>query len=138
MARPAPICLTLLLCDQVVWDRTAGKVSLVGTFLSLAADAFPAIVPRCAVWIELTNGHGQTPLVLRFARVTPHDIDGVVLFEAGLTITFTDPRTTHHHVLSAIELALPEPGEYRLSLHAFGLPLFDRRFEIRQLGEHRP
>ena len=135
MGRPVPICLTLLLCDQVVWDASAGKASLLGTFNSLAAAGFPMVIPRCAFWTELTDGHGETPIVLRLVRVTPEDVDGEVVFEARFTVSFTDPRTIHGHHSSAVGLELREPGEYRLSANAFGQPLLERRLQVSRRGE---
>jgi hypothetical protein len=133
--KAAPICLTLLICDQAIQDRRGGKVTLVGVFSSFSAAAFPATLAQCVIWIELTNGHGETPVVLRLVRVTPLEVDGEILLEARFTITFTDPRTIHRHQLSVAGLEFPAPGEYRLSLHAFERPLFERRLEVHRQQE---
>ena len=138
MGKTPPICLSLLLCDQVVADASTGKMSILGMFQSVTAAAFPTILPRCAVWIELTNGHGETPVLLRLARATPEDIDGDVLLEIGFTVPFHDPRTVHLHHVSVTGLQLPEEGHYRLGLEAFGLRLFERKIVALRRGAQQP
>ena len=137
MGRLAPICLTLLICDRVAREAGARKVTLVGTFDSITAAVFPVVLPPCSVWIELTAGHGETPLVVRLARDTPDDLDGDTVFESSFTLQFTDPRTIHRHHLSVVGLELLQPEEYRLSIAAFGMPLMERRLEVTRLEEQQ-
>ena len=135
MRMSPPICQTLLLCDQVDWDAEADKVTLRGVFRSVTADFFPTSFARCALWIELTGGHGETPIVLQLARITPEDVDGEVLLEVRFTVRFDDPRTVHDHCQNLVALQFPTPGEYRLGLHAFGQVLFERRIDVRRRGD---
>lgn len=128
----------MLLCEQIVRNANGRRTSLLDTFHQWDAATLPTVIPRCSVWIELTAGHGQTPLIVRLARVTAHDVDGDVLFEAGFTVAFADPRTIHSHQLTIVGLELPEQGEYRLAVIAYGLPLFERRLVVQPHGEPRP
>jgi hypothetical protein len=135
MRRSPPICLTLLLCDRVVRDEEPDRVTLRGVFRSVTADYFPTSFARCALWIELTGGHGETPIVLELAHITPEDVDGQVLLEAHFTVVFEDPRTIHYRHQNLVALQFPTPGEYRLGLHAFGQVLFERRIDVRRRGD---
>jgi hypothetical protein len=129
-----PICLSLLLSEQVTWDARFERATLFGAYHALTAAVVPTIIARCAVWVELTDGHGKTPLRFRLTRVTPDEVDGEALLEAGFTIDFADPRTVHSHVLSFVGPELPERGEYRLGVSAFGQPLFERRLVVHPPG----
>jgi hypothetical protein len=134
--RSPPICLSMLLCDRIVCtDTDADKVTLQGVFRSVTASAFPMTIPRLAVWIELTWGHGDTQMVLALARITPEDVDGDVLLAVRFTVRFEDPRTIHGHHQNLVALQFPAPGEYRLGLRAFGQVVFERRIEVRRHGD---
>jgi len=138
VAKLPPICLSLLLCDELTRDVSGRKTSIIGTFHLYEAPVFPTVVPRCAVWVELTDGHGAVSLALKLIRVTPRAIEGELLLEAPFTVTFTDPRTIHRHHLSVAGLELPGPGEYWLSLEASGRSLFERRLVALTSGAGDP
>jgi hypothetical protein len=138
LRRTPPICLSLLLCDQVTWDARLERATLFGAYHALTATVIPTVIARCAVWVELTDGHGETPLRFRITRITPDEVDGEVLLEAGFTIRFTDPRTVHSHVLSFVGIEVPHRGEYRLGISAFDQPLFERRLVVHPPGGQQP
>lgn len=106
----------MIICDSVHVDQATGKTTLVGAFTAIAATSFPAMHPHLAIFIELTDGRGETDLVLKFCRVTAASIDGeeIARFE-GMT-NFTDPRTVQRITFGIGNVLLPTSGEYRFIL----------------------
>jgi len=123
-----PLCLALILCDDVRWDPTGSKANLLGTFHQVEAERFPLAMPRFKVWIELTNGNGVTPMTLRVTHLTPDEIDGDLVVDIRFTATFNDPRIALPHVLTIEDLLLRAAGDYRFSIVARDHPIAERYF----------
>jgi len=62
MAALVPLCLSMIICDQVVFDPTTRKPSILGVVHELHGHSFPAASPRLDIGAELTNGRGLLPI----------------------------------------------------------------------------
>lgn len=123
----APIALCLIVCDQASIDRGNGKVSLLGTFESVFSSTFPCHHPELTVFAELTDGHGQTPITVRFAKTSPDNIDGETLHSATVDAEFTSPLQVVRVVMTIRMLPFPSEGEYRVIMEAEGTYIIERR-----------
>ena len=122
--RPNPDVLALLVCDQIITDRVTGKQSLIGMFSNVHARGYPATHPQLSVFVALTDGHGETDLVIRI--VDSNDSRPPIVEGKG-KVVFKDPRTIANLALQFHGLSFPQPGEYRVQLYAGGELLREAR-----------
>ncbi len=52
-AREKPICVSLIICNEVIEDKRSGNKTLVGLFNSVMAPALPVVHPRMFVMASL-------------------------------------------------------------------------------------
>lgn len=124
-----PYALALIVCDQIYKDAATGKKSLLGMYSAITADSFPAVHPTTAVFIALTDGHGEVPIKLRLIDV---DEEREPVFEIKGRANFSDPRMVVELSLQTPPFQFPAPGEYRLQLFG-GVdddPLMERRIML--------
>jgi hypothetical protein len=131
-----PTAVAMLICDHVWKDPCDGKTTIIGTFSTLNADRFPFRHPLVAVYLALTNGHGQVPVTLRLVDV---DDQFDPIFELNKAFEFKDPHVLFEEGIEISHVLFPRPGEHRLQLLAHGQLLIERRLSIRQrLTRNRP
>jgi hypothetical protein len=121
----------MVLCDGVHRDFTTGKHTILGTFSTLGAYAFPAKINLC-IYFAITDGLGPTKLRLRLVDAESGIVDkgenateGLV-FEIETDIAFEDPLAVIETVV-AIRTALPRAGLYHCELWAGEDMLMSRR-----------
>ncbi len=125
--RPTPDVLALIVCDQIITDRITGKQSLIGMFSNVHTRAFPATHPQLCVFVALTEGHGETDLVIRI--VDSNDARPPIVEGKGKVI-FKDPRAIANLALQFHGMVFPAPGEYRVQLYAGGTLLREARLQL--------
>ena len=59
-----PSAISLMLCDQVVFEQGTQKPYLLGVFTGVAADSFPTAPQRFDVFAALTDGQGDVRMTL--------------------------------------------------------------------------
>ena len=126
-----PICLALIICDAIWTDRSTGKRTILGTFSNIFSRSFPAQHPVLSVHCSLTDGHGETDILLKLVDVD--EIDPPLL-EQESKISFGDPRMICEMDAFFSGLTFPHPGEYRLQIFGAGTLLMERRILAVQLS----
>ncbi|MBI4719223.1 MAG: hypothetical protein HY763_15605 [Planctomycetes bacterium] len=126
-SRPTPDVLALIVCDQIITDRLTGKQSLIGMFSNVHARGFPATHAQLCVFVALTDGHGETDLLIRI--VDSNDARPPIVEGKG-RVLFKDPRAIANLALQFHGLTFPEPGEYRVQLYAAGALLREARLML--------
>lgn len=107
----------LLLCDAVMRDGQTGKAMLTGIFDRVAAQRFPAVHQKCAVYFRLqfdpgTQGKTKIQLVLQSPiglRQPMPQID-VPIGDSGVS----------EGNLDIVGLPLQQPGTYEIELYVDG------------------
>lgn len=128
MGSQAPFCLALILCDAIQVDQSTGKATILGTFSSLAAKSYPSVHPQLSIFLELTDGRGETDLVLKLCRVTADSIDGEEVLRFEGAVNFKDPRAVQRLTFGIANLVFPLAGEYRFILETkAGMHIAERR-----------
>lgn len=94
---------------------------------SIGAAAFPFTCSSLAVYASLIDGHGETPMRLRLIDV---DEAREPVLEFETTVNFLDPTEEVEVAFRLVDLAFPEPGDYRLQLYGAGQLLRERRFLV--------
>lgn len=132
---PPPDVLSLIVCDQIITDRLTGKQSLIGMFSNVHAWRFPASHPQLCVFAALTEGYGQTELVI---RIVDADEARSPIVEGKGTVDFKDPRAIANLALQFHGLTFPEPGEYRVQLYSQGTLLREARMQLTKVNPPQP
>jgi hypothetical protein len=122
-----PEVLALLLADYVHQDDSTRKLFILGTRSLIEAAAFPWTQPQLATYAALTDGRSATTVQLRLVDV--EEARPPVL-EHETVLMFSDPTAEVEVVFFLTDLVFPEPGEYRIQLHAAGQLLRERRFLV--------
>jgi hypothetical protein len=122
-----PEVLALIIADHVHRDDSTGKFFILGTRASVGAAAFPFTCHSLTVYGSLVDGRGETLMRLRLIDA---DEAREPVLEFETTVNFLDPTEEVEIVFRLIDLAFPEPGDYRLQLFAAGQFLRERRFLV--------
>jgi len=123
-----PILLALLLCDTIIREEGSHKYSLIGTFNSIFARAFPFIHSSFSVYLALTDGRGQVPCVLRMVELE----SGAQIFALKGSVDFRDPTGVAEIPFQINQVRFPKPGEYALEFHADGEMLGTRKLRVQR------
>lgn len=134
MASPArtPYALALVLCDAIHRDPVTGKYTLLGTFSTVTARAFPATHAAMSAYVALTDGGGAVQLAL---CIVPADGAAPPIAEVSFDVDFDDPRMTFEVVVNFPGVVFPSPGEYRVRLACSDEIVLERRLIARSVGK---
>ena len=126
MANEKPIGQAIVVCDQIITEAQTNKKSLIGTFNTIGAEAFPMRYLRLCVYAALTNGRGTIPAELRCVCTE----DSKTVFACQGSVQFRDPNQVVeiHFVLNGVPFA--KPGVYAFELFCEGEPVLEKRFNV--------
>jgi hypothetical protein len=107
----------MLLAEHFHQDPASRLFTLHRVYNEVCAAGLPTGHGPFSVFLQLTGGHGPTPLTLRLVDA---DEAGPPLLEATLPLVFPDPLSIHnvHYRHSAVRFG--RPGLYLLQLWACG------------------
>lgn len=127
-----PEVLTFLLAEVVHRDPDTSKFSILGIHSIIGAYSFPVVHPNMVVFVEVTDGRGDTLLELRLI-----DVDDSVepVFTLDTRVNFADnPNQVLEAVFHESEVTFNQAGEYRLQLYGAGQLLQERRVFVLPFG----
>lgn len=124
-ARERPLCVALVLCNDVLEDKRTGNKSLIGLFNGVLCPGLPAVHPRMFLLASLTSGIGEWPFSFRITAPS-----GVEVFRMQETLHMKDPLAGHDVVVELRNLPLTEPGVHYVDLYVGDKPLSNRRFTV--------
>lgn len=127
---PLPTVTAMLVCDQIIPEQGTNKKSLIGIFEVMNAFAFPAIVPRIAVYVRLLDGFGKYPVRLRLVHLK----DESLVADINLEMDITDEQHAWEVVINLMGVILPEPGKYEFQFYARDVYLHRVTMEVAQQG----
>lgn len=125
--KPTPLCLAMILCDQIITDRDTGKHTLVGIFNQVGVLSLPSIHSAMSVFISLTEGRGRYNGEVRLV----HAETDQVLFQAKGPLKFENPLQVVEIGMVLPPIQFEQPGVYLLEFYADGTPLGSRKFNVR-------
>lgn len=127
-----PVCLSMIVCDQVTFDPVSGKPSILGVVHEIRCTGFPARHARLMVWAELTGARGA--LAIDFVAGLAGTDAG--LFEpiaaARVSVVFHDPLDVRITGARLDSLVLAQPGSVVFRMAVGGAVIMERR--VRVLG----
>lgn len=131
--RERPMCVALVICDDVLEDRRTGNKSLIGLFNNIATVNLPAVHPRMFLVASLTSGRGAWPFSFRVAAPSGREI-----LRMQDTVEFTNPLAVHDLVVEVRSLPIEEEGVYFVDLLVGETPMANRRFTVQIAPEGAP
>jgi hypothetical protein len=127
--KPSPVGLAIVVCDQIIEDKTTNKKSLVGIFNNIASQTFPCRHPQLSVFVSLTEGHGSYQARARISN----DETGKVITEVTGQIQFPDVNLVAELAFNFMGLEFPTPGLYSIEFYCDDSLVLERRFHVVQV-----
>ena len=103
------------MCDSVHREPVTGKLTILGTFGTLAVSEFPAVIPEICIYAALSAWTG--PVSLNF-KVVDVDQEETVLVDQFQNVNFVGRLETAEVVEFLKEVRFPNEGEYWFQLYA--------------------
>lgn len=125
-----PVCVALILCNEVIEDKATNNKTLVGLFNTIGVQSLPAQHPKMSVLVALTNVVGTLPLTVSFRSPEEREI---LKFEGQ--IESRDPLAVNDVVLQLNGFPLEETGTHRLDVFVGSEHLVGRRFSVTKLDQ---
>lgn len=110
---PIPNVVAMLICDQIITELGTGKKSLIGVFENFNAPAFPALIPRFAVYVKLADALGKYQFKLRIVKLK----DEQLITEIGIGAEVKDSSHYSELALNMGNFPFPEAGKYEFQLY---------------------
>jgi hypothetical protein len=130
MDQVAPILLSAIVCDRVIFDRLSGMPSIINIIQTINAPKYPVRHDQLIFFCELTNGHGSTRIKIRLVDIENQDR---VIFEQGQAVDFKDVRQIVTVAINLLGVVFQHTGEYRFQLFANDTLLGERSVVCRQV-----
>ncbi|HEY1380560.1 MAG TPA: hypothetical protein VGF55_27410 [Gemmataceae bacterium] len=127
---PPPVAPGLILCDQLIVEERTRKVSLIGTFWSVAVPRVPTVLPPFCAYTVLTDSEGDVPVELAVTRLDTMDIVHTVRD----VLTFPDRLSEVHCIMRVRDCRVTAAGMYQVTLHTRGEWIAQRRLRVRLRG----
>ncbi|MGA2172377.1 MAG: hypothetical protein ABSG82_05105 [Sedimentisphaerales bacterium] len=130
MDRVAPILLSAIVCDRVIFDRLSGMPSVINIIQTINAPKYPVRHDQLIFFCEMTNGHGSTKIKIRLVDLNDQDR---IIFEQGQSVDFKDVRQIVTVAINLMGIVFQHTGEYRFQLFADDTLLGERSVVCRQV-----
>ncbi len=131
MEHVAPILLSEIICDRVIFDRITGMPSIINIIQNINAPKYPVRQNQIIFFCELTNGHGNTNLKIRLVDIENQD---KVIFEQAQAVDFKDVKQIVTLAINLMGVVFHHTGEYRFQLFANDTLLGERSLICRQIS----
>jgi hypothetical protein len=125
-----PSAISLMLCDQVVFEQGTQKPYLLGVFTGIAVDGFPTAPQRFDLFVALTDGLGAVTITLTVVHL---DTDQEIYVQR-IPVTFPDPLRVVNLRFRVRQLIFGAPGTYLFALTEGDQEIAARRVRVYQTG----
>lgn len=120
-----PVCVSMLICHDVIEDKRSGNKSLFNLFNAVGAVSLPATQQRMTVVATMTNLLRETPLQLVVR--TPSGREEV---SATGLLGAADPEDAVDVLFELHGMQISEFGLFQVELTSIGERLSMRRFRV--------
>jgi hypothetical protein len=125
-----PSAISLMLCDQVVFEQGTQKPYLLGVFTGVAADNFPTAPQRFDIFAALTDGQGEVRMTLSVVHLDTNE----EIYSQKLTASFPDPLRVVNLRFRVRRLVFDAAGTYLFALMIDDQEIAARRVRVYQVG----
>jgi hypothetical protein len=130
MAELAPMLLSSIICDRVIFDRITGMPSLINIIQNVNSPKFPVRHDSLIFFCELTDGHGTTDTSVSLVDVQNNE---KIMFQQHGKVEFKDVKQVVSLAVNLQGVVFEKPGEYRFQIFANQQLLGERRIVCRQV-----
>ena len=131
MEHVAPILLSAIICDRVIFDRISGMPSIINIIQNINAPQYPVRHNQIIFFCEMTNGHGNTKIKIRLVDLANQE---KVIFEQSQVVDFKDVKQIVTVAINLLGVVFQHTGEYRFQLFADETILGERSVICRQVS----
>src|SRR2546421_1735564 len=103
-----PSAVSLMLCDQVVFEEGTQKPYLLGVFTGVAVDSFPTAPQRFDVFAALTDGAGDVTMTLSVVHLDTNE----EIYAQRMAVHFADPLRVVNLRFRVRQLIFDAAGTY--------------------------
>ena len=127
---PQPVALGLMLCEQILVDKSTNNFSLINTFTTWPTKKLPSPPGRLCLYAVLKGGQGRGIIEL---SITREDTDEVI-FSVRKPVDFPDRLSEIRVFARYEECSFPALGWYSATLSIDGDWVAQRRFRVIKVG----
>jgi hypothetical protein len=127
---PRPTAKKVLLCDDVVYDSTLGKPSVLNIFNTIrvpADQAFPYRIKKFGVFAAMRDGLGSVNVYVQFVRTSDMR---VVRQTQPVVFDFPSRAFTVYAVLRFADILIPGPETYFVEMYCDDELIDDQPLQI--------
>ncbi len=121
----APVCVAVVICNDVIEDKRTSNKSLIGIFNAIAAPQLPVTHPRMNVLASITNASGDLPITLVLRTPSGRDI-----MKVEGSVPMQDPLAVMDIVFELNGVPIEELGTYMVDILSENFYLGGRRFQV--------
>jgi hypothetical protein len=121
----APICVAVIVCNDVIEDKRTSNKSLIGLFNAINAPQLPVTHPRMNVIASITNANGELPISLKITAPS-----GAEVMKAEGSVPLNDPLAVVDVVFEVNGLPIEELGTYMIDIFSNSHHMGGRRFQV--------
>jgi len=128
-----PWVVAMVFCNTISVELGTNSFTLHGCFSTIGAMSFPAVHPRMAVYVALTNGRGSLPFRLVLVH-SDDEVEAAPVFTVAGNLQFPDPLATLELRFPVPPVTFAQPGVYFLQMYISNRFLMERRLLLIQVG----
>ena len=134
MTYPDPVCLSVMLCDQVIEDKRTGKKSLIGVFNEILVTNLPAKHDCMFLLLTLTNCRGANEIVIELSHDGEYDDEAIMQIKGQ--VQGRNPIDIIDLIFELRGLPIAHVGKYTIDVRCAttGNRLAQRLFFVRKLA----
>jgi len=125
-----PCAISLMVCDQVVFEHGTQKPYLLGVFTGVGVDAFPSSPQRFDVFAALTDSVGKVIITLTVVHLDTNE----EIYAQRMTVDFHDPLRVVNLRFRVRQLTFDVAGTYLFALMVDDQEIAARRVRVYQIG----
>lgn len=125
-----PICVSIVICNEVIEDKRTSNKTLVSLFNSIGVPGLPATHARFFIMASLTNLREDLPLAISIKSHSGLEI----LRVNGAAVGGGDPLAVIDLVVEVLGLSIQEEGVHFVDVLCGDALLGSRRFSVHQRG----
>ncbi len=126
-----PNAISLMLCDQVVFEQGTQKPYRLGVFTGVAAQQFPTAPQRFDLFAALTDGVGKVTITLTVVHLDTNE----EIYAQQITVEFLDPLQVVNLRFRVRQLMFDAAGTFLFALTMDDQQIAARRVRVYQVGE---
>lgn len=129
MSTTNPICLSIIICDEIIRDEKTKKMSLIGLFNTIASKKFPFDHPCLHIYIALTDFEGKANGKIELIKQD----DNKTIFKGIGSINSPNRLAVVDLNFEIFNIIFPSAGNYSFKFYINDEYLLQKRFIVKEV-----